>query len=168
VAPSDRAAIGAPSEVGVTIFLAKPTTEIIMNHILKTMTLAFLGATAILASPALAAEMRFPAVCAKTDHSMSMDQPMDMSSMPMKDFQKDFMSGMQKMDPAMMQGMMQDKPDVAFICGMIAHHMGAVQMSEVELKYGKDEWARQLAQKIIDAQMKEIDDMTRWLEKNAK
>jgi uncharacterized protein (DUF305 family) len=113
-------------------------------------------------------DMALPTACGKADHGMSMQQPMDMSGMPMKDFQKDFMSGMQQMDPAMTQGMMQDEPDVAFVCGMIAHHMGAIQMSQVELKYGKDEWARQLAQKIIDAQMKEIDDMTKWLEKSAK
>jgi uncharacterized protein (DUF305 family) len=139
-----------------------------MNLILKTAALALTAAAPLLATPALSMEMTLPAACGKADHSTSMQQPMDMSGMPMKDFQKDFMSGMQQMDPAMTQGMMQAKPDIAFICGMIAHHMGAVQMSEVELKYGKDEWARQLAQKIIDAQMKEIDDMTKWLEKSAK
>jgi uncharacterized protein (DUF305 family) len=139
-----------------------------MKHSLKTMALALSTATPILATPAHAMDMKLPAACGKPGHNMSMDQPMDMSGMPMKDFQKDFMSGMQQMDPAMTQGMMQDDADVAFICGMIAHHMGAVQMSQVELKYGKDEWARQLAQNIIDAQMKEIDDMTKWLEKRAK
>lgn len=139
-----------------------------MNPILKTTAFAISIVIPILATPAFSMEMTLPEACEKPGESMAMQQQMDMSSMPMKDFQKDFMSGMQQMDPAMTQGMMQDKPDVAFICGMIAHHMGAVQMSEVELKYGKDEWARQLAQKIIDAQRKEIDDMTKWLEKNPK
>jgi uncharacterized protein (DUF305 family) len=139
-----------------------------MNPILKTIALALSAAAPLLVTPAFSMDMPLPAACGKADHSMSMQQPMDMSGMPMKDFQKDFMSGMQQMDPAMNQGMMQDNADVAFICGMIAHHMGAVQMSEVELKYGKDDWARQLAQKIIDAQRKEIDDMTKWLEKTAK
>lgn len=139
-----------------------------MNHILKTMALALTVAAPILTTPAQSMEMTLPAACKKPDHSMSTHQQMDMSGMPMKDFQKDFMSGMQEMDPAMMQGMMQETADAAFICGMIAHHMGAVQMARVELQYGKDDWARQLAQKIIDAQMKEIDDMTKWLEKKTK
>lgn len=139
-----------------------------MTRILKTIALALCATAPILATPAFAMDMTLPPACGKPGQSMSMEQPMDMSGMPMKDFQKDFMTGMQQMDPAMMQGMMQTNADVAFICGMLAHHMGAVQMSQVELKYGKDKWARKLAQDIIDAQMKEIDEMKNWLEKKPK
>lgn len=139
-----------------------------MSRSLKTVALALTAAVPLFAGPALSMEMTLPPACGKPGHDMSMDQSMDMSGMPMKDFQKDFMDGMQQMDQAMSPGMMQDDADVAFICGMVAHHMGAVQMSEVELKYGKDEWARKLAQDIIDAQMKEIDEMTKWLEKGQK
>ena len=74
----------------------------------------------------------------------------------MTDYQKASMEGMKPMHMNMMQGMMKKDADVAFVCGMIAHHMGAISMSEVELKYGDNEWAKKTAQKIIDAQTKEI------------
>lgn len=56
--------------------------------------------------------------------------------------------------------------DVNFVKGMIAHHQGAVTMSEQELQYGKDPQMRQLAQQIIKAQKKEIQYMQTWLQKN--
>ncbi len=53
--------------------------------------------------------------------------------------------------------------DVAFMQGMLAHHRGAVAMSEVELKYGKDAKARDLATRVIAAQKAEIAEMEAWL-----
>lgn len=58
-------------------------------------------------------------------------------------------------------------PDVAFMEGMLAHHRGAVEMSEVALRYGSDEQVRDLAQRIIDAQAAEIEEMEQWLEARA-
>lgn len=54
-------------------------------------------------------------------------------------------------------------PDVAFMQGMVAHHKGAVAMSEVALKYGKDAKVRDLANRIIKAQAGEIAEMEAWL-----
>lgn len=54
-------------------------------------------------------------------------------------------------------------PDVAFMQGMLAHHEGAVAMSQVALKYAKDAQARDLAQRVITAQQAEIDEMKAWL-----
>jgi uncharacterized protein (DUF305 family) len=54
--------------------------------------------------------------------------------------------------------------DVAFMQGMLAHHQGAVDMSEVALKYAKDEKARDLAARVIAAQKAEIAEMQAWLE----
>lgn len=79
-----------------------------------------------------------------------------------------YMASLTKMEPAMMEGFMAEDSDVAFACGMIAHHQGAIAMSEVELKYGDNDEAKQMAQKIIDAQKHEIEDFTKWLEANAK
>ena len=53
--------------------------------------------------------------------------------------------------------------DVAFMQGMLAHHEGAVEMSEVALKYAKDEQARDLAARVIAAQKAEIEEMKAWL-----
>ena len=68
----------------------------------------------------------------------------------------------------MMEGIKAKDADVAFICGMIAHHQGAIDMAEVELKYGDNADAKEKAQMVIDAQKKEIKDYTKWLEANAK
>jgi uncharacterized protein (DUF305 family) len=53
--------------------------------------------------------------------------------------------------------------DVAFMAGMLAHHKGAVEMSEVALKYAKDAKARDLATRVIAAQKAEIAEMEAWL-----
>lgn len=53
--------------------------------------------------------------------------------------------------------------DIAFMAGMLAHHKGAVEMSEVALKYAKDEQARNLATRVIAAQKQEIAEMEAWL-----
>ena len=56
--------------------------------------------------------------------------------------------------------------DVAFMQGMLAHHIGAVEMSKVQLKFGKDNSMKALAQTIIDAQTSEIELMQNWLTAN--
>ncbi|RWA75420.1 MAG: DUF305 domain-containing protein [Mesorhizobium sp.] len=95
------------------------------------------------------------------------DMPkMDMSGMD--ESHQAYMSAMAKMDPAMMEGIKAKDPDVAFICGMIAHHQGAIDMAEVELKYGNNGDAKKKAQKVISAQKQEIKDFKKWLEAHAK
>lgn len=54
-------------------------------------------------------------------------------------------------------------PDVAFMQGMLAHHRGAVEMSEVALKHAADPQARDLATRVIAAQKAEIAEMEAWL-----
>jgi uncharacterized protein (DUF305 family) len=46
---------------------------------------------------------------------------------------------------------------------MMAHHQGAIDMAKVELEYGKDPTLRALAEAIIEAQEKEIEEMQAWL-----
>lgn len=78
---------------------------------------------------------------------------------------QDLAKGMDQMNANMMQGMTAKDIDVAFVCGMIPHHQGAIDMAKAELAHGKDVWAKTLAQSIIDAQEKEITDILAWLAK---
>ena len=55
-------------------------------------------------------------------------------------------------------------PDRDFATMMIAHHQGAVEMAEAELRFGRDERLRRLAQGIIVEQRQEIAVMRQVLE----
>jgi len=70
--------------------------------------------------------------------------------------------------PAMHDGMMNEDADVAFACGMIAHHQGAIDMAQVLLEHGDDAQMIELAGEIIAAQVGEMEEMTAWLAENAK
>jgi uncharacterized protein (DUF305 family) len=52
--------------------------------------------------------------------------------------------------------------DLLFIDGMKVHHQGAVDMAEEALQKSKRPEIKQLAQAMIDAQQKEIAQMTEW------
>ncbi|WP_325262882.1 DUF305 domain-containing protein [uncultured Rhizobium sp.] len=142
-----------------------------MKTLLKISLAAFAisSATAALSSTA-SAQMAYPDKC-KSEMPMSGDMAMQGHNMPMgemTDYQKESMEGMKSMGMNMMQGMMKKDADVSFVCGMIAHHMGAISMAEVELKYGDNAEAKAAAQKVIDDQSKEIKELTAWVEKEAK
>ncbi|MDG6896923.1 hypothetical protein A6A19_02635 [Actinobacillus delphinicola] len=75
-------------------------------------------------------------------------------------------AGMKKMETRMAKGMAYNNPDYAFAAGMLPHHVGAVDMAKVELRFGKDPEMRALAKNIIAAQKKEIKEMHHWLKKH--
>lgn len=52
-----------------------------------------------------------------------------------------------------------DAFDRMFLQMMITHHQGAVAMAKTELSAGQNPGARQLAQRIVDAQQREITEM---------
>lgn len=58
--------------------------------------------------------------------------------------------------------------DKDFVSHMIPHHQGAIDMAQVELKYGKDPILRRLARQIVKAQHDEIQLMQRWQSKRAQ
>jgi hypothetical protein len=68
-----------------------------------------------------------------------------------------------KMHAPMLDGIKHPDPDVAFILGMLPHHVAAVEMAEIQLRHGSDPQNRELAQSIITTQRKEIDEMHAWL-----
>ncbi|SEM58938.1 protein of unknown function [Loktanella fryxellensis] len=93
---------------------------------------------------------------------MGMDGMDAMASMPAH--VQDNMRKMMVTMPAMHDGMMNADADVAFACGMIAHHQGAIDMAEVVLEHGDDDAMKALAQEIIATQVDEITQMTTWLD----
>ena len=104
-------------------------------------------------------------------------QSMDMSGMQqsmqgimanMNEAQKGYMEAMMKMHGPMMTANMAKDSDVAFVCGMIAHHQGAIDMANVVLKTGDNAEAKKMAEKTKKEQGQEIAEMKDWLQKNAK
>jgi uncharacterized protein (DUF305 family) len=123
-----------------------------------------------LAGPAAAQEHMMggaglPEAC-KSSGAMPDSMAME-TQMPegMNDAQKAMGAGMAKMKADMAVGMMAEDADIAFVCSMIPHHQGAIDMARAELEHGDDPWAKEMAEKVIAAQEQEIKDMTAWLEK---
>ena len=56
--------------------------------------------------------------------------------------------------------------DRDFVAHMIPHHHGAIEMAQVELKYGKDPELKRLARNIIKAQHDEVAFMKSWQAKH--
>lgn len=52
--------------------------------------------------------------------------------------------------------------DLQFLDTMMAHHTGAIEMAEMALKKSTNDELKKFAQKIIDDQKKEIDQMKDW------
>ncbi|SOR30647.1 conserved protein of unknown function; putative exported protein [Methylorubrum extorquens] len=148
-------------------------------------TLTFAAALAC-AAPALAAEhdhgsmqsaVRLPEACkaatAGKDAMMKdmqghMSQAMQGMGGQMTETQKGLQQAMMSMNGPMMQGMMAGDPDVAWICAMIPHHQGAIDMARAGLKGADNAESKRLAEKTIEEQEKSIKELVAWLDKNAK
>lgn len=99
--------------------------------------------------------------------TMSMHNQMGGASMMDKDDRNNNndMMGMHDSMTGMMQGLENktgDEFDKAFIAGMILHHQGAIDMAEAALKNAKHQEIKDLANAIISAQTKEINQMKDW------
>lgn len=103
-----------------------------------------------------------PALCTEHEGHASMD--MDPAMLEgLGEGQRQMMADMAPMHDRMMAGMMAPDMDVAFVCGMIPHHQGAIDMARAVIEHGEDEWVRALAEEIIAAQEGEIAQMRDWL-----
>ncbi len=128
----------------------------------------------LLAAPALAQDhsghgaapaVDLPEICLENAGSA---MPMASHAMGGSPAHQDLMAGMDKMNAEMMAGGTATDIDVAFVCSMIPHHRGAIDMAEAELAHGDDPWVRELATAIIAAQEQEIADMLAWLEQQGR
>ena len=72
------------------------------------------------------------------------------------------MAAMRKMHTAMMSAK-GTSADVTFARKMLAHHQGAIDMAQIELKYGSDAEAKRMAQQMIDEQTKSKTELETWL-----
>lgn len=124
------------------------------THLAAALTLACAG---LLAQPA-AAQPAPPQPDPHAGHSM----PMAPASGPEAASTADLRAANERMHRAMDMTYTGDA-DRDFLTGMIAHHQGAIDMAEAELRHGKDPKVRQLARNIIRAQRKEIAQMREWL-----
>lgn len=74
----------------------------------------------------------------------------------------DYMAAMKKMDQAMMSAK-GATPDAMFARKMIAHHQGAIDMAQIQLRHGADADAKKIAQKTIDENTKGKAELEAWL-----
>lgn len=86
--------------------------------------------------------------------NMNDDMSHDMGSMNMS-------SDMSMMSNGL-KGLKGDEFDKKFISEMITHHEGAVDMAKLALTNAKHQEIKSMAQNIISAQTKEIDEMKTW------
>lgn len=113
--------------------------------------------------------IQLPEACQTGEASgMPAMESMQPATEGMGEHQQAFMQVMMQTQQPMMQGIMAEDADVAFACGMIAHHQTAIDMAEVELQHGDAEPMKQVAQSVIDAQQQEITELTQWLEEQSR
>ena len=98
---------------------------------------------------------------AATTAPMSMPSGGSMSAMPIGDAQ--MMKAMNKMDAATKVVHLNGEQDHDFMQMMIPHHEAAIEMAQVELRYGYHPQLKAVARDIIKGQTAEITQMHQWL-----
>lgn len=129
---------------------------------------AFIPAFAALAIalPAVAQQGQSGAGGSMSGMQMQGTQPMNMDKMSAA--QKEFHAAMQKMNNDMMQGMMDSDPGMSWMKQMIAHHQGAVDMSDIVLKHTKDADVIKEARKTKEQNEKDLKELQAKLKKEGK
>lgn len=82
---------------------------------------------------------------------------------PVTPIHQEYNDAMTQMHNEMMTAASYNDPDSAFAQGMLGHHIGAVAMANIQLRFGTDPEMRALAGEIIEAQNTEIEQMQSWL-----
>ena len=133
---------------------------------------ALVGAVLVREQPASAvAALPLPAICGDlhADHGgVSMQAHLDGMAATASEAHAALIQTMEPMYSDMMRGMTAADFQTAFVCSMISHHQGAVEMAQVAQAYGDDPWVKMFAQEIISAQQAEIGEMQDWLARRAQ
>ncbi|CAO3403933.1 CopM family metallochaperone [Azospirillum palustre] len=95
-----------------------------------------------------------------------MHQGQRAQNMPKDPASHAYMQSMQKMNRDMRSKRMTGDADADFARMMAAHHQGAIDMARVELQYGKDPDLKAMAQKMVDDQTKEVQQLQDWLKQH--
>jgi uncharacterized protein (DUF305 family) len=132
---------------------------------MRSITISLAAALLMSGAPPAAAQQALPAAC-QSEHAGHMGTTTDTSGMT--DMHKAYAAALDKMHAPMAAGVMAADPDVAFVCGMIPHHQGAIDMAKVVLEHGRDEQTRKWAHDVIREQQREITEMQEWLRKRAR
>lgn len=148
------------------------------------------SATAESGGPA-AAINEMPDACRKAvqDHPMAermrsmpmmqgMGQTMPMQDMPtmqggpggagLSEASRAYMAAMRKMNPPMMMGALASDPELGFLCAMLAHHQGAVDMARAALDRTKSEAVREIVKETIEENEKGMKEIRAELDKRAR
>jgi uncharacterized protein (DUF305 family) len=132
---------------------------------MKTLVSTLVVTTLLIAMPVVAQHQghQTPANNPHAGHTMPGMKPQ--SAMPVNEASKAFMEANARMHKDMTI-VFSGNADIDFAKGMIPHHQGAIDMSNIVLKHGKDAAVRKLANDIMAAQKIEITQMSAWLVKN--
>ena len=116
--------------------------------------------------PGAVAAMPLPAICGdvQADHgAAAMQAHLDTMAAATGEAHAALIQTMEPMHSDMMRAMTAADFQTAFVCSMIPHHQGAVEMAQVAQAYSSDPWVLMFAQEIIAAQQVEIGEMQTWL-----
>lgn len=107
---------------------------------LRFLTIMSIAAATVAATPALA------------QHSQmgGMAMPGMQGMQNMGPAQKELSTAMDRMNQAMMQGMMDPDPAKAWMKSMAAHHQGAIEMSQIIMRHTKNAEVLAEARKTVD------------------
>lgn len=78
------------------------------------------------------------------------------------DVMKAYQEAQQKMMANMQDMTMTEDADKEFVMMMMPHHQGAIDMAQIQPKFGKDPQMLAMAKKIIEDQTKEMEEMKKW------
>lgn len=128
---------------------------------------AVIGSLVVRDQPTSAvAQLPLPAECgeAHAGHDgPTMQEQLDQMAAAADEGHAALLQTMEPMHSEMMRGMMAADFQLAFVCGMIPHHQGAVEMAQVAQQHSNDPWVLMFAQEIITSQQKEVLEMRAWL-----